>query len=264
MRDITDELPFDVPESWEWVRLGTIVEINPRNKLDDDIDVAFIPMPLIDDGYRNQHTFEVKKWIEVKSGFTHFAENDIAIAKITPCFENRKSAIMNELPNAFGAGTTELHILRTFGETLNRMYLLWFCKTSYFIDGGTKTYSGTADQQRIGRDYIVNCLFPLPPLSEQLRIITKLTEIMTHIDSYDKYEAQISRLNCSFPDQLKKSILQDAVRGKLVPQSPNDEPASILLERIRTEKEHMIIEGKIKRDRHESIIFRRDNSHYRK
>ena len=117
--EITDEeKPFDIPDSWEWLRLGEVVQINPRNKIDDELDVSFIPMSLIADGYSNVHTSDICKWNEIKSGFTHFQENDVAIAKITPCFENRKSVVLSNLFNGYGAGTTELHILRTYGNTI--------------------------------------------------------------------------------------------------------------------------------------------------
>ncbi|NMB95548.1 MAG: restriction endonuclease subunit S [Clostridiaceae bacterium] len=98
-----EEKFFDIPDGWEWVRLGDVVQINPRNKVDDDLDVSFIPMPLIADGYKNIHTSDIRKWKEVKSGFTHFQENDVAIAKITPCFENRKSVVLCNLYNGYGA-----------------------------------------------------------------------------------------------------------------------------------------------------------------
>ena len=106
--------------------------------------------------------------------------------------------------------------------------------------------------------------FPLPPVEEQKRIVDIIRKIDPITEKYEIAEAKLDALNIGFPDQLKKSILQMAVQGKLVPQDPADEPASVLLERIRTEKEQLIREGKIKRDKNESVIFRRDNSHYEK
>jgi type I restriction enzyme S subunit len=88
------DIPFELPESWEWVKLGDVVEINPKNKLDDNLEVSFIPMNLIEAGYSNRHKQESRFWKDVKKGFTHFAENDVVLAKISPCFENRKSAII--------------------------------------------------------------------------------------------------------------------------------------------------------------------------
>jgi type I restriction enzyme S subunit len=109
---------------------------------------------------------------------------------------------------------------------------------------------------------IANTLIVIPPLQEQYRIVEELKKYNRFLFEYDKKETELFMLNNSFPEQLKKSILQQAVQGKLVPQDPNDEPASILLERIRTEKQKLIKEGKIKKDKHESFIFKRDNSHY--
>lgn len=139
-------------------------------------------MPLVSDGFRNLHSFEVKKWGDIKKGFSHFADGDIGVAKITPCFQNRKSVIFHNLPNGFGAGTTELTVSRVIGETMSREYLLWFFKTSYFIENGVKSFTGTAGQQRIHKDYLANCLLPLPPLAEQHRIVAKLEEILPLCD----------------------------------------------------------------------------------
>lgn len=160
------------------MRVGSITTLNPKNVLDDNLDVAFIPMPCVSDGFRNQHTFEVRKWKEIKKSFTHFADGDIGIAKITPCFQNRKSVIFKELENEYGAGTTELSIVRVIGNTLFNEFLLWFFKTDYFIVNGVKSFTGTAGQQRIHKDYLKNCLIPLPPLAEQKRIVAKLEEIL--------------------------------------------------------------------------------------
>ena len=173
-----DEIPFDIPESWKWVRVAQIVTLNPKNDLGDDLETAFIPMPCVLDGFRNQHTFEIKKWKEIKKGFTHFAEGDVGVAKITPCFQNRKSVIFRNLINGYGAGTTELSVVRTLNETVLPEYLLWFFKTEYFITNGVKSFTGTAGQQRIHKDYLATCLIPLPPLAEQKRIVAKLEEIL--------------------------------------------------------------------------------------
>lgn len=173
-----DEIPFDIPESWKWVRVAQIVTLNPKNDLGDDLETAFIPMPCVMDGFRNQHTFEIKKWKEIKKGFTHFAEGDIGVAKITPCFQNRKSVIFRDLINGYGAGTTELTVVRTINGTVLPDYLLWFFKTEHFIVNGVKSFTGTAGQQRIHKDYLATCLVPLPPLAEQKRIVAKLEEIL--------------------------------------------------------------------------------------
>ena len=143
-----DEIPFDIPESWKWVRISSITMLNPKNDYPDDMDASFIPMPCVMDGYRNEHTYVIKKWGEIKKGFTHFSEGDIGVAKITPCFQNRKSVIFQALKNGFGAGTTELSIVRVLGESLERKYLLWFFKSDYFITNGVKSFTGTAGQQR--------------------------------------------------------------------------------------------------------------------
>ncbi len=150
-----EEKPFDIPESWKWVRIRSVTILNPKNTIEEDEqEVAFIPMACVSDGYRNEHTFEVRKWGEIKSGFTHFANNDIGIAKITPCFQNRKSVIFQDLKNGYGAGTTELSIVRTIGELLSREYMLWFFKSEFFIANGMKSFTGTAGQQRIHKDYL--------------------------------------------------------------------------------------------------------------
>ena len=173
-----EEKPFDLPEGWMWCRLKSIVLLNPKNNLDDNLETAFIPMALLDDGYRSGYTYETRLWGEIKKGFTHFAVGDIGIAKITPCFQNRKSAVFTELKNGYGAGTTELSIVRVIDNTLSREFLLWFFKTVYFIENGVKSFTGTAGQQRIHKDYLAHCVFPLPPLAEQKRIVARLEELL--------------------------------------------------------------------------------------
>jgi len=181
--DISDELPFTIPNSWCWGILKDIVIINPRNKLADDTEVSFIPMPLIEDGYSGRHTSETRKWEEVKMGFTHFKEGDIGFAKITPCFENKKSTIFKNLCNGYGAGTTELHVLRPYKDTILPEYLLAYVKTNQFIENGKQTLSGAVGQQRIGKAYIENTYFPIPPIKEQHRIIKQLEDLFSYLNT---------------------------------------------------------------------------------
>ena len=230
----------------------------------DEMLAGFMSMPMLQEGFQNSHSFEMRRWSKIKNGFTHFQNGDIVIAKITPCFQNRKSAIISGLPNDCGAGSTELHVLRDVTGLLFMPFFLWIFKTHLFIEDGKKHFTGTAGQQRIGKDFISTYLIPLPPLFEQERIVAKIEELLPHLKDYDQAETQVSKLNTEFPEQLKKSILQWAIQGKLVPQNPDDEPASVLLDRIRAKKAKLITEGKIKKDKVESVIFRRDNSHYEK
>ena len=182
-RCIDDETPFEIPDSWAWIRLGALFTINPRNNIADDTLVGFMPMPLLKDGFNNSHTYEKRLWKEVKTGFTHFANDDVVIAKITPCFQNRKSAVIHDLPNGYGAGTTELHVLRDYTKMLYMPYFLIICKTHAFIQNGMKNFSGTAGQQRIGKDFISNYLVPLPPVNEQKRIVEKVNNVINSCDS---------------------------------------------------------------------------------
>ena len=165
-----------------WCRMSSLFTINPRNQLSDDTVVGFMPMPLLEDGFRNKHSFEERKWGDVKSGFTHFKNCDVVIAKITPCFQNRKSAVITGLPNGYGAGTTELHVLRYETQILFMTYFLLCCKTHDFITGGVMNFSGTAGQQRVGKDYISKYLIPLPPVQEQVRIVEAAKSILTSLD----------------------------------------------------------------------------------
>ena len=172
---IIEEIPFDIPNTWEWVRLSDVVQVNPKNDVPDNTLAAFIPMERIDATYLSSFTYSERKWGDIKARFTHFADGDVAFAKITPCFQNRKSMILKGLPNGVGAGTTELKVLRPYAETIDREYLLFFLESSYFVEEAT--FKGTANQQRIISGYLETKLFPLPPLSEQRRISEKIKEL---------------------------------------------------------------------------------------
>ena len=249
-----------MPDGWAWVRINTACIINPRNNIDDNTEVSFVPMANISEGYANSFVSDSRLWRKVKTGYTHFAENDIGIAKITPCFENKKSVVFTGLINGYGAGTTELHIIRTISGLIVPEYLLCFAKRNDFILGGVQTFSGDVGQQRVTKDYIANYLVSLPPLNEQKLIISAIKEDYYIIENIEKTKLSL----IEDVKKAKSKILDLAIRGKLVPQDPNDEPASILLERIRAEKEELIKQGKIKRDKKESVIFKGDdNSYYR-
>ena len=244
-----DEVPFDTPESWKWVRVGNITTFNPKNEANDETEASFIPMTLVADGYRNQHSYEIKKWGEIKKGFTHFINGDIGIAKITPCFQNRKSVIFDSLVHNLGAGTTELSIVRVIADTVNREYLLWFFKSDYFIKNGIKSFTGTAGQQRIHKDYLANCVIPLPPLAEQKRIVAKIEELLPLIDRYEKAWGRLEEFNRRFPADMQKSLLQMAIQGKLVEQRAEEGTGEELYRQIQAEKQRLIKEGKIKKEK---------------
>ena len=172
---INDEIPFEIPASWQWVRIKDIFKINPKNVAEDNCISAFIPMEKICATYGSEFSYDEVQWKTIKTGYTHFADGDVVFAKITPCFQNRKSAIFIGLPNGIGAGTTELKVMRPYGETINRWYLLYFLKSPYFIDEAQ--FKGTANQQRIITGYLENKLFPLPPKFEQDRIVQQIKQL---------------------------------------------------------------------------------------
>ncbi|MFM5600075.1 restriction endonuclease subunit S [Aeromonas veronii] len=279
-----EDKPFELPAGWEWSMLAEIAAINPRNEIDDAADASFVPMSLISTSYNGQHEFEARKWGEIKKGFTHFANGDIGIAKITPCFENSKAAVFRGLINGVGAGTTELHIARPYTDYVSALFILLNIKSPIYLKKGEAGMTGTAGQKRLAKDFFSFYPLPIPPLAEQKRIVAKVDELMALCDQLElRSESQLvahqtlveallatltdssyteelahnwARLNTHFDtlftteasiDALKQTILQLAVMGKLVQQDPCDEPATALLERIAVEKARLVKEGKIKK-----------------
>ena len=173
-----------IPDGWCLTRIKNAFLINPRNKAEDENNAGFVPMTNICDGYFNRFTYETKKWAEIKTGFTHFADGDIAVAKISPCLENRKSMVLNNLPNGIGAGTTELHVFRPL--CVAQSYGLWFFKSDYFVNQCVGTFNGVVGQQRVGKNIVEDILFPLPPLPEQHRIVAKIEELFSSLDNIQK------------------------------------------------------------------------------
>ncbi len=199
------EKPFALPKGWEWCRLAELYVVNPKNEPNENIEVSFVPMNLISDGFNNKHLSEKRMWFDVKKGYTHFQEHDIGIAKITPCFENRKSVIFKNLYNHIGAGTTELFILRAI-RNINNCYILFCLKNDRFINGGVSTYTGTAGQQRVSKSFIENFLVPIPPLQEQQRIVEKVDGLMLLCDELEK-EVDAAQ---QYASQLMEAVLQEA------------------------------------------------------
>ena len=170
----------NLPTGWQLAKIKDVFTINPKNKVDDDIDAGFVSMAMIDDGYRDSYQFEKKKWALIKNGFTHFKDGDIAVAKISPCLENRKSMILKNLPNGIGAGTTELHIFRS--AIVDPKFALYFFKSDHFINQCVGTFNGVVGQQRVGKNIIEDIMFPLPPYKEQRRISERITQIFMYLD----------------------------------------------------------------------------------
>jgi len=202
-----DEIPNELPRGWAWVRLDELGEINPRINVDnDEMDVSFIPMKRISEKYGKRHSFERKKWAEVKKGFTYFMDNDVGLAKITPCFENGKSTVFKGLLNGVGAGTTELHIFRQDPNLILPEYVLIFFKCSKFLNDAKEKMTGTAGQKRVPRDFVRLVPFPLPSISEQKRIVSKVDQLMQLCDELE------TQLNQSKKDSemLMQAVLQEA------------------------------------------------------
>ena len=257
---IADEVPFEIPESWEWVRLGNIGDwgsgATPSRTKPEYYGgkIPWLKTGDLNDGYVD----EVPEYI-----------SELALEQTSVRLNPAGSVLMA----MYGATIGKLGI-NTFPLTTNQAccacfplggfsneYLFYFLMSQKvnFIKQG----EGGA-QPNISKEKIVKTLMPVPPIEEQVRIIGKIKELLPYVSKYDSAKSTVDNINKNFPDQLKKSILQEAVMGKLVPQDENDEPASVLLERIREEKQRLIAEGKLKKDKHESIIYCRDNSHYEK
>ena len=215
-----------MPESWECCHVSDIFELNPKNNVPDDTQSGFIPMACVDDGFGYAHSFETRPWGEIRKGYSHFQNGDIGIAKISPCFENRKSTIFYDLPNGIGAGTTELTVLR--GHCVNIEFYLYLFQSEWYIFEGTKEFKGVVGQQRVNKEIFTTLLIPLPPIEEQNRIVTEIKKWFSLIDTLETAKEDLQESIA----QAKSKILDLAIHGRLVPQDLNDEPAIELLRRI--------------------------------
>jgi type I restriction enzyme, S subunit len=270
-----NEVPYAIPKTWAWTSLANVGLINPRNDFDDRELASFVPMTLVPQKYGEQVRTETRPWGEIKKGFTHFGEGDVVLAKITPCFQNGKAAVMRNLQNKIGAGTTELHVFRPIDELIWPEYVLVYLKSPKFLLDGIPRMTGTAGQKRVPNDYFSYNPFPLPPFEEQKRIVDKVDELMRLCDELEarqqakresrmrlnnaalaplnkaaslaqaEFEQAIVRLNNNFDTlydsidtvaKLRSTILQLAVQGRLIRQDGMDEAASTLLAAIEKQR----------------------------
>lgn len=177
---VVDEIPFVIPKNWKWVRLASLYEINPRVEADAETMAAFVPMEKISAGFLKDFTYDEQKWYIASKNHTKFQNDDVAFAKISPCFENRKSFIAKELPNGIGGGTTELIVLRQ--KDIYPEYTYYLITSQRFIDAGSMSYRGIVGQQRIKSDVVNSFLVPLPPYAEQIRIAEKINEVLGYLN----------------------------------------------------------------------------------
>ena len=216
--ELLQDEPFSIPPKWKWKKLSDIGSFNPNISLSDEKEATFLPMSAISAGYENKVDLGQKRlWKNIKSGYSKFANGDIILAKITPCFQNLKSVICQNLTNGVGAGSTEFHVIRP-NSLINNEYLLIFLKSPYFIKYGVKNFTGTAGQQRIGTVNLKKCLIPIPSIAEQERIVDRVRELSTLVQSFQIEDEKLRIIRASFPCKLKETILQQAMQGKLVPQ----------------------------------------------
>ena len=238
---IADEVPFEIPESWEWVRLGSVCQLNDGKKLQsktyNNLDARYMR------GKAEAKVLEAGKFV-TKGTYLILVDG-----------ENSGEVFIAPEDGYMGSTFKILWI----SAQLYARYILKFIEL--YKEPLRNSKKGAAIPH-LNKEIFFNLLLPVPSLQEQTRIVDKIVELTPSVERYDLLSRRSDELNRNFPNFLKKSILQYAVQGKLVSQDPTDEPASVLLEHIRAEKEKLIKSGKIKRDKHESVIFRRDNSYY--
>ena len=267
---IADEVPFEIPDTWEWARLKNLVikEIkrgkSPKYAADGSVYVfaqkCNVKLGGIDISLAKFLDMRVFEKYPVEE---YMVDEDIIINSTGNGTLGRIGMFRDSdrINDFIIVPDSHVTIIRACNQ-LKKDYLFYVLK--YYQPFLEKLGEGSTNQTELRPSTIAELFIPIPPIKEQEQIVAKLLEVIPMVDLYGKKENSLQAYNTDFPTRLKKSILQEAVQGKLVPQDPADEPASVLLERIRAEKEQLIKAGKLKRDKHESIIFRRDNSHYEK
>ena len=262
---IEEEIPFELPERWEWCRLGVITEIYGRIGFrgytkDDLVEIGEGAITLSPSNIINSKldfsSCTYISWVKYdESPEIQLAKNDIVLVKTGSSYG--KSAIVDKLPEKTTLNPQFVVLKNT---KINSSYACMYLQSTHSQNLFREFVVGTAIptfSQKALSTLLISC----PPISEQHRIVEKLNELLSFVDTIESDKTDLQKII----QQTKSKILDLAIRGKLVPQDPNDEPASVLLERIRTEKEELIKQGKIKRDKKESVIFKgEDNSYYLK
>ena len=226
----------DLPAGWVWTTLEEVSELNPRidkQSIDDDLEVTFLPMKNVEELSGKIDLSETKRFSELKrKSYTPFRDGDILFAKVTPCMENGKIAIAHDLTNGIGFGSTEFHVIRLPEGQSKQFFFFYFLQQKFRQEAKRAMTSGVG-LLRVPTDYMRKVPLPLPPLPEQQAIVSEVESRLSVADEVEKtVTAELKRA-----EQLRQSILKKAFSGKLVPQDPNDEPASVLLERIKVQKE---------------------------
>ena len=253
VRPLADEVPFDIPDSWEWVRLGTVIELQSgQDMTPDKYNDCGKGIPYITGASNIENGIVlINRWTEYGRAFAYCG--DILLT----CKGTVGTMAVLQEP--------QVHIARQIMaiRPISELYVPYI---QLVLDTLVENLKAAAKSMipGIAREDVLQSLFPVPPVSEQKRIVQKVSDLSPCLEQYAAADTKLLSLNIVFPEALKKSILQEAVQGKLVPQYPSDEPAEALLEHIRAEKQRLIKEGKFKKNKHESVIFRRDNSHYEK
>ena len=255
---INDEIPFEIPQSWCWVRLGNIGDwgsgSTPAKGRPDYYggNILWLRTGELNNGTVYDTEIKITEKALNECSFRLNKVGDVMIAMYGATIGKVAIAGKEMTTNQACCGCTPICILNK--------YLFYFLMGSQedFIKKG----EGGA-QPNISREKIVAHLMPLPPFEEQNRIVEKIESVLPFIELYGKSQDKLNALNKSIFPLLRKSVLQEAIQGKLVPQDPNDEPASILLERIKEEKAKLFKEGKLKKkDLVDSVIFKGDDNKY--
>lgn len=230
-------VPDELPEGWCISTIEELCELNPKHdsSLKANLPVSFVPMAAVSEVEGQITTAEVRPLGEVKKGYTHFADGDVILAKITPCMENGKAASVRRMVNGLACGTTEFFVFRPRGA-IYQDYLFKFIRQESFRRAARATMQSGVGQARVPKEFVLEAEIPLAPLPEQHRIVAKIEALQARSrKAREALEAIPSLL-----EQFRQSVLAAAFRGDLTAdwreQHPDVEPASVLLERIRTER----------------------------
>ena len=270
VRSLADEVPFDIPNSWEWVRLIDVCEYIQRGKSPKYSPIIKYPVVAQKCNQWSGFLIEKAQFIEPGSltsyGPERLLQDNDLMWNSTGLGTLGRMAIYKTAANPYELAVADSHVtvIRPLKQFVLPEYLYYYFANPSVQSVIEDQADGTTKQKELATATIKAYLTPIPPLDEQRRILTKLSEVLPVVKSYGAVYDETVAMQEAFPERLKKSILQEAVQGKLVPQDSSDEPAEALLERVRAEKQRLVKEGKIKKDKHESVIFRRDNSHYEK